>query len=206
MIGKVCFETPKQPEIVIRRGDARDLRGIAGGTIDAIITSPPYLNAIDYMRGHKLALVWLGYPIGNLAQVRSTSIGAERSAESLIKKSVLERTKSEMLEGDGLTSAQIRMIERYIVDLDKLAARFVRVLKPGAKATYVVGNSCLRGTFVKNSVCMRILSERHGLTLIEEIERPLPENRRYLPVSGTNDNPLKKRMRTETVLTMQKAA
>lgn len=43
----------------VKRGDARELR-IADESVDAIITSPPYMNAIDYMRGHRLSLVWLG--------------------------------------------------------------------------------------------------------------------------------------------------
>src|SRR3712207_7608036 len=44
----------------------------------AAITSPPYLNAIDYLRGHRLSLVWLGYRIGDLRLTRAVSIGAER--------------------------------------------------------------------------------------------------------------------------------
>ncbi|HYP38992.1 MAG TPA: DNA methyltransferase [Chloroflexia bacterium] len=44
----------------VRLGDARNLRGVSAECVDAVITSPPYLNAIDYLRGHKLSLVWLG--------------------------------------------------------------------------------------------------------------------------------------------------
>src|SRR3546814_12385395 len=35
-------------------GDARDL-ALDARSVDAIVTSPPYLNAIDYMRGHRIS-------------------------------------------------------------------------------------------------------------------------------------------------------
>ena len=51
---------------------------LADGSVDLIVTSPPYANAIDYMRAHKFSLVWLGQPIANLSHLRSKYIGAER--------------------------------------------------------------------------------------------------------------------------------
>jgi adenine-specific DNA methylase len=54
-------------------GDARELRQIPTSSVDLIVTSPPYLNAIDYLRGHRLSLVWLGHLIEELKVVRSGS-------------------------------------------------------------------------------------------------------------------------------------
>ena len=34
------------------------------GSVDLTVTSPPYLNAIDYLRGHKMSLVWMGVVAG----------------------------------------------------------------------------------------------------------------------------------------------
>ena len=62
-------------------GDCRILDPIATASIDMVVTSPPYLNAIDYMRGHKFALIWLGYSIPELRAIRSSSIGAERALD-----------------------------------------------------------------------------------------------------------------------------
>ena len=59
------------------RGDASKLGHTADGSIDCIVTSPPYLNAIDYMRGHRLSLVWLGYRVSELRKIRAISVGAE---------------------------------------------------------------------------------------------------------------------------------
>jgi DNA modification methylase len=43
----------------IHRGDASELK-IGSGTIDAVITSPPYMNALDYARDNRLRLWFLG--------------------------------------------------------------------------------------------------------------------------------------------------
>ena len=51
-------------------------------SIDMVITSPPYLNAIDYLRGHRLSLVWLGHQLSGLRMIRSGSVGAERGPDA----------------------------------------------------------------------------------------------------------------------------
>ena len=39
------------------------------------MTSPPYLNAIDYMRTSKFSLVFLGSRLNELRAIRSAAIG-----------------------------------------------------------------------------------------------------------------------------------
>lgn len=56
--GAPFIEEEKHPRAIVCKGDARNIP-IRSGTIDYVITSPPYLNAIDYLRGHKFSLVWI---------------------------------------------------------------------------------------------------------------------------------------------------
>jgi hypothetical protein len=58
-------------------GDARTLP-LADGTVDLIVTSPPYANAIDYMRAHKFSLVWFGESVIRLSELRAAYVGSER--------------------------------------------------------------------------------------------------------------------------------
>ena len=53
-------------DLVVKMGDARNMRdSVPDGSIDLVVTSPPYANAIDYMRAHKFeeiaSLVWTVY-------------------------------------------------------------------------------------------------------------------------------------------------
>ena len=58
-------------------GDARSMP-LANEVVDLIVTSPPYANAIDYMRAHKFSLVRFGKSISDLSRLRCEYIGSER--------------------------------------------------------------------------------------------------------------------------------
>jgi hypothetical protein len=52
VVSAIPFRTPHpSPRASIRRADARKLP-VDDSTVDVAICSPPYLNAIDYLRGH----------------------------------------------------------------------------------------------------------------------------------------------------------
>ena len=84
--------------------------------IDKVITSPPYLNAIDYMRGNKFSLVWLGYSLSELRKVRSNSIGAERKLDSSPEQVRIDKIYTEIFEGYAIENKHASMIKRYIND------------------------------------------------------------------------------------------
>jgi len=197
LLGRMTEKIPGKAEV--RRGDARNIP-LASETIDAVITSPPYLNAIDYMRGHRLSLVWLGYQVQELRRIRSESIGAERAGQQ--NNNNIGRVSTAMFAGEGLPSRLQSMIHRYANDVFLMSSEIARVLKPGGIATLVVGNSCLRGSFVRNSDGVRTAGQLAGLRVLSEIVRELPSSSRYLPL--TSMGALSKRMRTETVLTFRK--
>lgn len=190
-------EQPPISEAEVEWGDARRLETIAAGSIDAVITSPPYLNAIDYLRGHRLALVWLGYKLKQLRHIRSTSIGAERAPDDPITSSLFMRIRSAMGNLDELPNRYRLIIDRYVEDLYKMTSEVARVLRPKGTATLVVGNSCLKGTFIANAAGVAEAANVVGLTLTHVSERALPDNKRYLPV--TTESKLGRRMRTETI-------
>lgn len=193
-------ENPPKGVARVGQGDARQLV-LADASVDAVITSPPYLNAIDYMRGHRMSLVWLGHSIPVLRKIRSSSIGAERAADAHERHSEVEAIACAMRGADRLDSRIEGVIGRYALDLINMTAEVSRVLKPGCAATFVVGNSCIKGKFIQNALGVAAAAKRVGMELVESRERDLPAASRYLPVSG---DALSKRMRTETVLVCQK--
>lgn len=196
MIRKRLLSAPPKAGSQVRMGDARRL-DVEAASIDAIVTSPPYLNAIDYMRGHRLSLVWLGHSLGDLRRIRSGSIGAERAPDA--NKSVREEVKMALGEIRGLPGRHQAMVDRYVTDVFEMAREIRRVLKPAGTATLVVGNSCLKGVFIKNSAVVSKALELNGFTCMDESVRDLPHRSRYLPTSEGSS--LTKRMRQETVLT-----
>lgn len=81
-------DEPPRSGANISLSDARWMAGIADESVDGVITSPPYLNAIDYMRAHRLTLVWFGYRMRDLRAVRGRVVGAERQLDDHTRESV----------------------------------------------------------------------------------------------------------------------
>jgi SAM-dependent methyltransferase len=192
-------ESPPRGNVTVALGDARSMPAVLRRSADIVLTSPPYLNAIDYIRGHRLALVWLGYSVSQLRGIRATSIGAERAAD----RSDDRATTIAAAMGDlkDLSPRNRGIVARYAGDLDQLMGEIRRILKDDGRAILVVGNSCLRGTFVRNSEGVRAAGQLVGLHLVDEVGRDLPPSRRYLPIPEATNAPLGKRMRTESILT-----
>lgn len=201
-VRKRLADAPPPGGATIGLGDTRSLAGLADSSVDAVLTSPPYLNAIDYMRGHRLSLVWLGHRLGDLRTIRSNSIGSERSPDRVDPNIELAAMRAAMSELGELPPKFARMVDRYVQDIRRMIAEIARVLRADGRATFVVGNSCLRGVFVRNSAAVAVAARFAGLTLIGETERPLPTQSRYLPMTSV---PLGKRMRTETILSFARA-
>jgi hypothetical protein len=193
---------PINGKVEVRCGDARDLRTVPDSSVDAVLTSPPYLNAIDYMRGHKMSLVWLGHRPQDLGRTRSSSIGAERRPDEPFDAEKFAATKQAMGELALLPARFHGMVERYVVDLHRMISEVQRVLKPRGSATFVMGNSCLRGVYIENSAGLRCAAEAAGLSALEQWERELPTRSRYLPTPATGA--LSKRMRKEVILRVMK--
>jgi DNA modification methylase len=66
------------PKSRVLLDDAGALTKIAGGSVDAVITSPPYVATYDYIAHHELRMRWLGLDTRRLAK---DEIGARRHYE-----------------------------------------------------------------------------------------------------------------------------
>ena len=203
-LAKRFDQEPPAGKTNVDYGDARQL-SLQNCSVDAVITSPPYLNAIDYLRGHRLTLVWLGHQLGSLRTIRAQSIGTERAPGVGTDIALAAKVIQRMQLVDRLPQREQRMIERYIMDLSAMLSEMRRVLRPGGRAVFVLGNSCIRGVFVKNSLAVSTLARQLGFRQLRRRERTLPPSRRYMPPpTAGQDTGMERRMRTEIVLTYER--
>lgn len=191
---------------LVSLGDARALESVANASADMAVTSPPYLNALDYLRGHKLALVWFGHTIADLRKRRSISIGAERRADSESSEAVQETVQTIESEAGNIARIRKGMLDRFTQDCYDFAAELNRTIKPHGSAVLVVGNSFLRGNYIRNDWITEKAMEHAGFTLVDRYERDIPPNSRYMAIGSSDDtSAITKRMRKEVVLTMTRA-
>jgi DNA modification methylase len=181
----------------VEMGDARRLR-LKDSSIDMVLTSPPYLNAIDYIRCSKFTLVWMGYSVKDLRVLRSESVGTEngRSCESDPQIVRVIRT----LRISRLSKRMRNIIGAYIYDMRAALREVERVLVSGGTAIYVVGENTIRGSYIRNSAMLRLVAKEVGLRLMATTRRRLPPNRRYMPPPAQGDRMMDSRMRSEVIL------
>ena len=191
---------------IARLDDCRTLKSIASASFDMAVTSPPYLNAIDYMRGHKMALIWLEYTISELRSIRSECIGAERSLDGPAEDRATELVATIEREAADPSTLPVAVLTRYAHDLLHFSQQMQRVLKPEARLILVVGNSTLRGNFIRNELLVQQALEHNGFTVEQRIQRALPSSRRYLPITAPEgESQITRRIRTETVIHLNRA-
>jgi SAM-dependent methyltransferase len=188
------------PQGNIEVGDVRKLP-LADRSVDLVFTSPPYLNAIDYLRCSKFSLVWMGYSVGALRRIRADSIGAEVSgAPSKLHERMIDRLGIPK----ALTPRVRGIFRRYVEDTRKAMNEVSRVLVPDGQAVYVVGENTIRGAYIPTARLVTKLANVAGLELVRRKNRNLPANRRYLPPPGVGRSAMDSRIRREVVLTFKK--
>ena len=198
---RIARRRPPGHRLRLLRGDARALP-LKSDSVDLVMTSPPYLQAIDYLRGHRMSLVWMGFSIRELRELRSASIGSEKMgnlAEELKGVVPAKTAKRFGRRGQGI-------LDRYANDLGAVMFEAARVLKPTGEATLVVADATLEGKRVPIAGLVSRVAKHSGLEPIDKGRRSLPRGRRYLPppsVGGSNS--LDRRMKVEHRLTFRKS-
>ena len=188
-------------------GDARNLP-IADSTIDLVLTSPPYLNAIDYMRCSKFSLIWMGHTTKELTSVRAESVGTERGSKDALENREIRAVITSLKLSPKLRSSDEAVLAHYIADMRDAVGETARVLSSNGRAIYVVGENTVCGTFIPNAKIVSAVAELSGLRTDNRRARELPANRRYLPPPTKQNAPdaLGGRMRREVILSFSKSA
>lgn len=190
--------------VIIGQRTAKELP-LPGNSIDLIITSPPYANAIDYMRAHKFSLVWLGHPIRSLSELRGRYIGSERRS-STTSDSLPPRSEAAVKKLQAIDESKACVLSKYLTEMAEVLTEMHRVLRAGKAAVVVVGPSLMRGFEVRTHDYIAEIGESFGFRVAGIQKRRIDRDRRMLPVSfGRNgDSMIEQRMHEEFVVGLVK--
>ncbi|MBI2079636.1 hypothetical protein HYT84_02635 [Candidatus Micrarchaeota archaeon] len=133
-------------------GDARRME-IENESVDLIVTSPPYLNNIDYSKIYGLELSLLEMNEGATKQTRN------RSLRSFITNQSIE---FEIPESVREFADKIPIVGSYFADINQVVKEMHRVLAHGGKVGFVVGNSVIHETHVLVDEIIGELAEEVG--------------------------------------------
>ncbi|GAB4020644.1 DNA methyltransferase [Spirosoma migulaei] len=152
------IDSEEYPSARIIHGDARQIQKlIAPGSIDAVITSPPYPNEKDYSRTTRLESVLLGFVDSKeaLREVKKTFVRS--NTRSVYKAddddawisdmpevkelaARIEARRIELGKTSGFEKLYARVTELYFGGMAKHLDSLKPLLKPGAMLGYVVGD------------------------------------------------------------------
>jgi len=170
---------------VVYPHDAREpLPDLSDGSQALVVTSPPYFNAVDYPRAHRLSVCWMnGYSPPDLVS-RRKYIGLRYAPGFDPDAWLKERAALRMLipatirRDEGIS----RRLCAFYGDLEAVLRNTWRALKPGGHAVYVIANNVIRGTRVDSHLILSELAKGLGFTERAVSARAIAKLRRRFPV------------------------
>lgn len=141
------------PETRIITGDARRLE-VETDSVDLIVTSPPYVNALDYYRVHMYNMLWLGM---DFDLFRKHEIGAH----------------------SHFIYNRFRLLSEYLGDMLRVMIEMNRVLKKNKLCVIVVGNSSLEYELIESYKFFAEMSKSIGFKPLKTYFRNIDKTRKY---------------------------
>jgi len=141
------------PEVKVICGDARKLE-VKNDSIDLIVTSPPYVNALDYYRVHMYNMLWLGM---DFDLFRKHEIGGHSHF-------IINR---------------FRLLSEYLGDMLRSMIEMNRVLKKDKLCVIVVGNSSLEYELIESHKIFAEFGKKIGFKPVKTIFRNIDKTRKY---------------------------
>lgn len=138
------------PRFRIETADARVLSSFTDASVDLIVTSPPYPGNYDYVAHHQTRLRWLGLDERPLAE---NELGARRRVDP-------QRPRD--------------AVEAFSRDLDEVLRAVHRVLRPEARALFVIADSVVARQVVRAEPLLLSAAKRVGLSWIATASQRRP--------------------------------
>ena len=186
---------------VIEGNCDEEMMSIEPKSVDLILTSPPYVNAIDYPRSHKFSEWWLSPETSLCNSSRYIGLRGIDQDSGLIN-NAYKLAPNCMKDMAWLKEKRLNpksgKVYRYITDMDKVINGCEYVLKANGRLIFVLADNRINGNVVP---VVRIVMEMlgtHGFREVISEQRKIQQSRRRYPFS------FKGVMDTETIITALK--
>ncbi len=139
------FRRPSAEAIVIQ-GDAADIQ-LPPQSVDLIVTSPPYLDSVDYMYNFMLEYFWLGPLFGvqdrrNFNQMRRSVIGAKNPIGKMLP--ALPQCLDDLISEEEIIPHRVAATRAYCDNMARHFHSAAKTLRLGGYYFLVIGNSQTR--------------------------------------------------------------
>ena len=187
--------TPKHQNQVECKGGVDSSYYQIARECDALITSPPYLQAQEYIRTVKMDLFWLGYSEEEIRSLARLEI-PYRKADRVIQTKTLDSIRTDLNRND-----LIKLLDSYFCHTINALENSMNCLKSNATACIFVGNPLIDGIKVEIwRILMEYFTERGFV--FEKIYEDRIKTRQLF---GARKNKNPEGMKSEFLLILRKA-
>jgi tRNA G10 N-methylase Trm11 len=187
----IDFKIHNRPEFLV--ANAKNIGLIKETKIDAVITSPPYLNGTNYFRNTKLELWFLRYIQyeDDLRHLRDQALTSgindvKRCNDIQIDKWIFE--KSEILKNVYNKLIKIaydkripKMINNYFSEIDSVFTNLLPLLSSKARIIIDIGDSIFSGVHIPTEkIIMELFAKHYNLIEQKEIRKRRSKNNMLL--------------------------
>lgn len=134
----------------VRLGDARQ-QPVADNSVDLIVSSSPYVTSYEYADLHQLSTIWLDLA-DDLGTYRREFIGtAYKSYEEATSRLPGQIARQLVMQMAAQSNKMAQEIAAFFEDMQGVFAESYRILKPGGRCCFVIGNTKLKGVAILNA-------------------------------------------------------
>ena len=155
-------------------------------SVDLVITSPPYMNGLDYVMNYKIEMAWLGF-IKNHKEAKGIKdemvvcdnvskglIASFATTEKPFRDKWLDEIKEKIAANIRRRGVYRRpdmphIVDKYFQDMFKVLDRINPAIKPGGRLIMVVGDSLIAETYIPTDLILAKMATK--LAPPFEIER-----------------------------------
>jgi len=154
---------------------------------DLVITSPPYMNGLDYVMNYKIEMGWLEFVHSqkDLKKIKDDMVVCDNVSKGLIRNFYespctytndwIEQIKASIKKSIVRRGAYRRqdmpyIVHKYFDDLHRVIKNVASSLKSGGRFILVVGDSLIADVYVPTDLLIAKIGLDSGLT-IEKIEK-----------------------------------
>lgn len=152
--------------------DARHT-SILPGSINAIITSPPYVTSYEYADIHQLTAYWMEY-ISDIHEFRKKFIGSSYSGNMSLTITDSKQAQRIVNALSEKSKHIARDVAQYFNDMQEVAKEMARVLTPNGYACIVIGNTKIKEVQIKSAEVFFEFLRNAGLHKVKVIKRSIP--------------------------------
>ncbi len=155
----------------VQVADAR-CQPVADESVDLIVSSSPYVTSYEYADLHQLSTIWLDLAT-DLKVYRREFIGTahktyeQRRLRSQIALAVVEQMSEK-------SRKMAREIEAFFIDMEEVFDESFRILKPGGRCCFVIGNTRLKKVDILNAEVFAESLQHAGFKFDRVIKREIP--------------------------------